>query len=233
MSETILFIGDIRPLPHSGRPTGIYKHASDIALEIGPEGFIADHQADRRVHGGPEKAVHFYPSDHYARLASRFPEAKTALQPGSMGENISLAGLDESQVHVGETFTLGSACLQLCQPRNPCWKIDERFDCDGMAAFIAEQGLTGWYFRVLTPGLARSGDRLIRLAIPPGAPTLRAAMNLWREFRPSPDALDALVNTPGIAQQWQVKIQQRSTWLRQHPTQTPPAPTSFHVKPQE
>lgn len=231
MHETQLFIGEIRPLPQSRRPTGFYKQALETSVLIGPLGLAGDQQADLRVHGGPEKAVHLYPARHYARLAQAFPTAAAQLLPGSMGENISLDDLDESQVFVGERFALGGAILQLCQPRNPCWKIDERFDVDGMAAFIAEQGLTGWYFRVSQTGEARSGDRLRPLDRPPGAPNLRAAMRCWQEHRPTPEALEAIAATPGIAQHWQDKIVRRAAWLRANPDSAPPPVTTFHVKP--
>jgi len=231
MANISLFIGGIRPLPESGRPTGIYKQAVSSALELGPEGFVGDQQADRRVHGGPEKAVHLYPSRHYARLAARFPAAAPLLVPGSLGENIATTELDENDVRLGEIWCLGTARLQVCQPRSPCWKIDERFACDGMAAFIAEQRLTGWYWRVVTPGQVAPGDCLERES-EANAPTLAAAMQLWQAHRPDPAALAQLAATPGIARHWQQKIEQRLAWLRQNPEQTPAPVKAFHVKPE-
>ena len=127
MSYVSLFIGTIAPLPESGRPTGMFKHPVSAPLDLGHEGFAGDEQADRRVHGGPEKAVHLYPAIHYARLALAFPEIAGQLKPGCLGENISSPTLDEAQVRIGEVFGLGDARLQVCQPRNPCWKIDARF----------------------------------------------------------------------------------------------------------
>ena len=79
MANISLFIGGIRPLPESGRHTGMYKQPVNGPLELGPEGFVGDQQADRRVHGGPDKAVHLYPAAHYARLAGRFPAAASQL----------------------------------------------------------------------------------------------------------------------------------------------------------
>ena len=214
MAHVSLFIGDLRPLPESGRPTGMYKQPVSAGIDLGPEGFSGDRQADRRVHGGPEKAVHLYPARHYARLAERFPEAAGQLVIGSLGENISTADLDESDVRIGDRWRLGSAVLEVCQPRNPCWKIDERFACDGMAAFIAEQRLTGWYWRVVTPGRVTPGDALERVRVADGAFTLAAAMLLWQAHRPALSDLEKLAATPGIASQWQHKIATRIEWLR-------------------
>lgn len=215
MAIISLFVGGIRPLPESDRPTGMYKHAVTAPLELGPEGFVGDQQADRRVHGGPQKAVHLYPARHYAQLATRFPEAAPLLVPGSLGENISTADLDEHDVRLGEIWRLGTARLQVCQPRNPCWKIDERFGCEGMAAFIAEHRLTGWYWRVVTPGRVAPGDELLPDQPATRAGTLGEAMALWQAHRPPIVELEKLATTPGIAEEWKKKIDQRLAWLRQ------------------
>ena len=231
MAKTSLFIGGIRPLPESGRPTGIYKQAVTRPLEIGPDGFVGDQQADRRVHGGPEKAIHLYPARHYAKLAARFPDAAAQLIPGSLGENISTPDLDENDVRIGDIYRLGSARLQVCQPRNPCWKIDERFATEGMAAFIAEQGLTGWYWRVVTPGTVGPEDALTLDQAAPNALTLAAAMQLWQAHRPALADLENLAATPGIASQWQQKIENRLLWLRQ--AKAAPPPPAVHAKPEQ
>lgn len=232
MAQVTLFIGGIRPLPESGRPTGIYKQLVRTALELGHEGFAGDQQADRRVHGGPDKAVHLYPAAHYATLANRFPEAAGQLVIGSLGENISTSQLDENDVRIGDIWRLGSARLQVCQPRNPCWKIDERFATDGMAAFIAEQRLTGWYWRVLHPGRVAPGDTLDWEQSPPDTPTLAEAMLCWQTHRPPLADLERLAASPGIAENWKQKILARVNWLRNNPDQTPPPPVAFHVKPE-
>ncbi|PKO87910.1 MAG: MOSC domain-containing protein [Betaproteobacteria bacterium HGW-Betaproteobacteria-12] len=229
MAPISLFIGGIRPLPESGRPTGIYKTPVSAPLYLGSEGFVGDQQADRRVHGGPDKAVHLYPGGHYATLAKRFPEAAGQLIPGSMGENIATTELDEGDVRPGDIWRLGAARLQVCQPRSPCWKIDERFASDGMAVFIAEQRLTGWYWRVLTPGLVAPDDEL-RLEQAADSPTLAAAMQLWQAHRPDLTELARLAAVDGIAANWREKIEQRLAWLRRE-TNLPPAP-AFHVKPE-
>ena len=216
MASASLFIGTIARLPESGRPTGMFKSPVRAPLHLGRDGFEGDQQADRRVHGGPEKAIHLYPAAHYARLAEKFPEIAGQLLPGSLGENISSTTLDETLVRIGDIFQLDGARLQLCQPRNPCWKIDDRFGVNGMAAFIAEQRLTGWYFRVCQPGTADIGDSLHPLDHPPGAPTLQAAMQCWQAHRPAVAELEQLAATPGIAAHWQAKITQRAAWLRAH-----------------
>jgi len=214
MAEMLIFVGGVKPLPESGRPTGMYKARVWGDIELGYEGFAGDHQADRRVHGGPEKAVHLYPARHYARLAARFPEARPSLVPGALGENLSTEDLDEHDVRIGEVWKLGSAQIQVCQPRSPCWKIDERISCHGMAAYIAEARLTGWYGRVIQPGRISPGDTLDLLKAEPTAPTLSEAMLLWQEHRPPLPELERLAQAPGIASNWRDKINQRLSWLK-------------------
>lgn len=232
MANVSLFIGGIRPLPESGRPTGIYKQPAGGPLELGPEGFVGDRQADRRVHGGPDKAVHLYPAAHYARLAERFPSVASQLVAGSIGENISTPDLDENDVRIGDIWRLGGARLQVCQPRSPCWKIDERYGCEGMAQFIAEQRLTGWYWRVVEAGRVEPGATLERVESDPDAYTLGEAMRLWQAHRPPLADLEKLAAASGIAENWKQKIASRIDWLRKNADQTPPPVTTFHVKPE-
>jgi MOSC domain-containing protein YiiM len=213
MAHVSLFIGQVQSLPVSGRPTAMYKTPVQAAIELGVEGFAGDQHADLRAHGGPEKAVHLYPSTHYAKLAAKFPEAAPLLVPGSMGENIATPDLDEHDVRLGDVWQLGEALIQVCQPRNPCWKIDERFAADGMAVFIDQHLLTGWYWRVLQPGVVNSSDTLQLHQTASQAPTLHEAMTLWRAHPPLLDQLSALAEVPGIAKAWQDKIKQRVSYL--------------------
>ncbi len=191
----------------------MYKTRVQGPVELGLEGFVGDQHADLRVHGGPDKAVHLYPSTHYAKLAAHFDDAAALLVPGSMGENLATDELDEHDVRLGDVWQLGSALIQVCQPRNPCWKIDERFGADGMALFIDQHLLTGWYWRVLQTGAVNPTDTLVLREAASQAPTLHQAMTLWREHRPDLDALSALAETAGIAKVWQDKIRQRVSYF--------------------
>jgi MOSC domain-containing protein YiiM len=147
-------------------------------------------------------------------LAAKFADAAPLLVPGSMGENIATADLDEHDVRLGDVWQLGSALIQVCQPRNPCWKIDERFATDGMAAFIDQHLLTGWYWRVLQPGMVNPSDTLQLHQAASHAPTLYEAMTLWRAHPPRLDQLSELAQVPGIAKVWQDKIRQRVEYLQ-------------------
>ena len=227
---TALFVGTPRLLPGESHSSAIYKHPVSVA-RFGPEGLEGDQQADRRVHGGPEKAVHAYPAEHYAALAARFPAAAPQLIPGSIGENLSVLGLTEKDACIGDVYALGSARLQLAQPRTPCWKIDTRYDQDGMARFIGETGLAGWYFRVLASGETRPGDRL-ELVDRNAAPISLAQLWQWQHaLRPDPECLEAAAATAGLTANWVKKLTDRARWLRDQGGA--PATPLFHVKPED
>src|SRR3546814_11858424 len=100
------------------------------------------------LHGGPEKALHHFPARNYALFAPRFPEIAAQFVPGSIGENFSTDEWTEEEVCIGDVYALGSARIQLNQPRSPCWKIDARYGVDGLTQFVADQGVAGWYYRV-------------------------------------------------------------------------------------
>lgn len=211
MIAVSVFTGRVAALPN-GRPSAIVKFPATLPLSCGPDGLAGDEQADLRVHGGPDKAVHFFPAPHYPRLAALFPQAASRFVPGSMGENLC-GELDEAGVHIGDIWKIGSVHLQVCQPRVPCWKIDERFATDGIAERIAAEDICGWYWRVVQGGRISSGDGLDLLKRPANSMSLRDALTLCAEHRPAQGALARLIAAPGIAAHWQRKLVQRQAWL--------------------
>jgi MOSC domain-containing protein YiiM len=211
----LIFRGGIRPLPPDNAPTGIFKQAIEMPVWLGREGLAGDAQADRRVHGGPDKALHQYPVTHYARLATAFPEARALLVPGSLGENLSVPGWDESSLAIGDVFLLGDARVQVSQPRSPCWKIDHRFGVDCMAQFIATQRITGWYFRVLEEGAVEPGAGFERIERNPAPVSVAALLALLDEHRPDSDALLDVSRTPGLSVGWVKKLVVRACRLQQ------------------
>jgi MOSC domain-containing protein YiiM len=217
MAVVTIYTGGIRPLPPENQPTGMFKRERIEPAWLGSEGFAGDAQADRRVHGGPEKALHQYPVAHYARLAQAFPQAAALLVPGSIGENLSVAGWDESTICIGDIFRLGDARIQVSQPRSPCWKIDRRYGVEGMARLIDAESITGWYFRVLEEGEVAPGCGFELLERSAPAATVTQLRTLWRDHRPAPEALEAFAQTPGLAPGWQAKLNERAAWLRTNP----------------
>lgn len=160
MTAITLLTGRARNLPGSDALSGIAKTPAGRPLVLGAEGLEGDEQADRRVHGGVEKALHQYPLDHYATWRLELGQLPPLRAPGGFGENISTSGLTEATVAVGDIFRLGSALIQVSQGRQPCWKLNRRFDVLDMARRVQQTGRTGWYYRVLEPGVVASTDQL-------------------------------------------------------------------------
>lgn len=209
-----VYAGRVQAMPNDGRPTGIFKVPVEGPVQVGIEGLAIDAQADRRVHGGPEKAVHHYPAKHLDRLRLAFPGRAPQLVPGSFGENITTSAWDESEVCIGDVFRAGSVRLQLNQPRSPCWKIDARFGVDGMTKFVAEHGIAGWYYRVLQPGELRAGDMLILEERQRDAVSLREYWTLQAQTRPDLGAVRRVIDAPGLAPDKRARWQQRLAWLQ-------------------
>ena len=208
-----LFAGQVAQLAGDSRSSAIVKTPVSGRCLLTAEGLTGDTQADRRVHGGGGKALHHYPAEHYALLTAAFPAAQH-LMPGGLGENISTRGLTEHDVCIGDVLRLGGARIQVSQPRTPCWKIDHRAACEGVAAFIAEHGLAGWYYRVLEAGEVAAGDWLEHLERPANAVSLDEFWRVTRTPRPSIEALSRLANASGLDPQWVGKLRQRAEWLR-------------------
>ena len=208
-----VFVGTLRPLPPEGQQTGMFKMPVAGPVVAEREGLAGDMQADLRVHGGPEKAVHYYPAEHYAALAARVPALAGVLIPGVLGENLSGRGLTEDSVCIGDVFAIGTCRLQVSQPRQPCWKISHRLGHEPMSRVIADAGLTGWYFRVLEAGEIAAGDGIECAERPAPGLTLARLWTARLAHRPDPAELRCLAAAPGLNPDWVTRLVERAAWL--------------------
>jgi MOSC domain-containing protein YiiM len=156
-----LLTGSVQPLGPRAVPSGIDKAAVTGRAWLGREGFRGDEQGDRKHHGGPEKAVHHYAFEHYARWREAIGEHDLLTRPGAFGENLSTIGLTEAQIAIGDTFRAGGAVIQVSQGRQPCWRLNLRFGLPDMALRVQTSGRTGWYYRVIQEGFVAAGDDLV------------------------------------------------------------------------
>lgn len=163
MCLNALLIGEVRPLGERSVPSGIDKQLVGRSLRVTREGLEGDAQGDRRHHGGPDKAVHHYPFEHYTTWCKEIGPLAVLDRPGAFGENLSTLGVDESVIAVGDVFRLGSATFEVSQGRQPCWKLNLRFGVADMARRVQANGRTGWYYRVIEEGIVTPGDDLILL----------------------------------------------------------------------
>src|SRR5262245_3933697 len=109
-------VGQVAPLGPEGVPSGFIKRSIDGPVMAGRLGLAGDQQADLRVHGGPDKALYCYPGEHYASWRSLASQHATLLMAGGFGENLTIEGLDEDRVAIGDIFQLGLATVQVTQP---------------------------------------------------------------------------------------------------------------------
>lgn len=199
-----VLLGKVRPFRGDDEPSAIGKLPMTDTVAVGAMGLAGDEQADRTVHGGIDKAIHHYPADHYDWWRGYLGELPLLDAPGAFGENISTSGLDETNVFLGDRFRLGTALVEVTQARQPCWKLDHRFQAKGVMAQVVKTRRTGWYYRVLEPGAVRAGDALDLVERPyPQWPLASLfALLIGGEAKDRTADLRALREVPALAETW-------------------------------
>ncbi|KGB55046.1 MOSC domain-containing protein [Sphingopyxis sp. LC81] len=202
-----VLLGKVRPFRGDDEPSAIGKLPVADLVAVGAMGLAGDEQADRTVHGGIDKAIHHYPADHYDWWRGYLGDAPLLDAPGAFGENISTTGFDEENVFLGDRFRLGTALVEVTQARQPCWKLDHRFQAKGVMAQVVKTRRTGWYYRVLEPGQVRAGDALDLVERPyPEWPLASLfALLIGGEAKDRPADLRALRDVPVLAETWKVR----------------------------
>lgn len=160
-----LYIGGPKPFRADGTMSAMARDTLDRPVMLGMLGFEGDQVADPNVHGGVDKAVHFYPAEHYPKWVAYFAAEGLASHPlleasGAFGENISASGLTEGKVKIGDRFRIGKALVEIAQGRQPCWKIDHHFGMHGLSGAVIKTGRCGLYFRVIEEGEVAPMDRI-------------------------------------------------------------------------
>ncbi len=150
--------GALTTVIHQGREiqTGIYKRPSSSPVEVLEEHLAQDHIADLTVHGGPHKAVYVYPVEHYDAWSQQYPELD--FDSGMFGENLTVEGLLESEVFVGDRLHIGAVILEVSEPRQPCFKLGIKFNDTQIIKSFTRSGWSGFYLRIIEKGMLNSGD---------------------------------------------------------------------------
>ncbi|WP_206197893.1 MOSC domain-containing protein [Thiomicrospira sp. S5] len=187
--------------------SGMDKHPVSGPVMAEPLGLAGDQQADLRVHGGPDKAVHVYPAAHYAFWQTQVDSPLLA-RPGAFGENLSVSGLVESDVFFGDVWQIGSARFEVSQGRQPCWKLNLRFGVTDMAQQVQNSLKVGWYLRVLEPGNVQAGDEVELLARPYPDWSIERIMRVFYRDGLNVFELEALLALP-LPPSWHRTLQKR------------------------
>ena len=195
---------------HRGKPvmSGIKKQpVVTRTLYLDTLNLAGDRQADLRVHGGPEKAVYAYPSEHLAAWSVEW-EREPPFGPGSFGENLTVAGWFEDDVRIGDVWAWGEALLQVAQPRYPCYKLALATGRPSIAKSFIALGRTGWYFRVLRPGeVPAAGPIEVVERDPAGVTIMDAHRALVGD--PTREATERVLAVEPLAASWRGALERR------------------------
>ncbi|HEV2147127.1 MAG TPA: MOSC domain-containing protein [Longimicrobiaceae bacterium] len=180
--------------------TGFFKEPAAGPVRVGTANLEGDGQADRKNHGGPEKAVLGYAAAHYPAWREELGIAEMPF--GAFGENLTLAGMTEETVCIGDVHAVGTALLQVSQPRGPCWKIARRWRIKDLSARVQRTGRTGWYYRVLREGTVEAGAPCERVERPSPRWTVALANDLLFRREGRDDLAAELLECPELAPAW-------------------------------
>lgn len=191
--------------------SGIAKRpvATGTVLWLSLVNLSGDGQADLSVHGGPDKAVYAYPSEH---LAAWEDELGDPLGDAPFGENLSTVGPLEPDVHIGDRWRWDGALLEVCQPRWPCFKLALHRGRTDVQARMRSSGRTGWYLRVLEPGEVTVGSTLEVVEADPRGLSVRDAHDAMGDRHlEHRELVAALAEHPALAAEWRDPLQERLT----------------------
>ncbi len=199
--------GPVARFTGDGETSAIVKTPVDAPRAVRRLGIDGDHQADLSVHGGPDKAIHHYPRDHYEWWQDRLPGRDDLASPGAFGENISTRGLTEGEVCIGDRLRLGTALVEVCQGRQPCWKQAHRLGDNRVVATMVKSGRSGWYYRVIEEGHVAAGDALVRIErLHPEWSIERVTGIVIAGRERDAATLRALAALPQLAEGWRTRV---------------------------
>lgn len=205
-----LNVGLPREVSYKGKTvtTGIFKQPVTGRLMMRRLNLDGDRQADLKVHGGAEKAVYLYPAEHYEWWRGELPEVD--FTPGIFGENLTVSGLREDKVNIGDRFRIGQAEVMVTQPRLPCYKLGVRFGRDDIIKRFLESGRTGFYLAVLREGEVGAGDQVELLSRAAECFTVADLTSLFVRERRNPEKLRRAVSVAALPESWRDWVRQQS-----------------------
>ncbi len=193
--------------------TALFKEAVRGSVCVRFLGLDGDGQADLESHGGLDKAINAYPSEHYQYWLD---ELGLACEPGAFGENFSSDGMIEAEVCVGDIYRVGELVVQVSQPRQPCWKIARRWGVKKLALFVQQTGKTGWYYRVLKEAQVSAPDVVELIDRPYPQWTIdRVNQIMYRDKRDWQAAYD-LSQCSALSESWKVTLSSRAAKQQCH-----------------
>jgi len=217
MKVVSLNVGLPRDVVWHGRPitTGIYKQPVQRRVALRTLNLDGDRQADLTVHGGAQKAVYCYPIEHYAYWKKELPGREVPI--AIFGENFTTDGLMEDTIHLGDTFSVGSAEVVVTQPRLPCYKLGIRFQSDDMVKRFLASGRSGFYLAVTREGEVAAGDEIKPIAQDPNAVPVSEITRLYITKRFDDEDVTSLrraLRVAALPESWKDYFQDRLHRMR-------------------
>jgi MOSC domain-containing protein YiiM len=187
--------------------SGFLKQETLDPVELTASGLVGDGQADRKHHGGPDKAICVYSLESYQRFGDLgFP----SMGPGGFGENFTVSGQDEQSVCIGDRFQIGpEVVVEVSQPRAPCFKLAQIHSRKKFALECQQSGLTGWYLRVIEGGAVQVNQALVLVARPNPSLSILKVNSAAYDKEPSDELLEALAACPQLSSDWREKFRKR------------------------
>ena len=207
---------------YQGEQSAINKQVVHGAVHVSHDNLAGDKQADLSVHGGRDKAVYVYPREHYSYWQQpiglfRTPRLKLPANPsGSFGENLTLSGLTEDHVYIGDTFACGDVVLQVSQAREPCWKLAYKFKQKKLVLWVISSGYTGWYMRVLQQGEISAGMALTRVEQGCEDWSVLRCNQLYHAKKLNRDKLQSILACEALSESWRMSFSKRLAYYDQH-----------------
>jgi MOSC domain-containing protein YiiM len=192
--------------------TGIFKTPTNGRVRVETRNLDGDRQADLSVHGGPDKAIYVYPSEHYDYWRGEFPDME--LPWGMFGENFTTTGLLEGAVNVGDTFRIGSAVAMVTQPRVPCYKLAAKFGREDIVKRFLASGRSGFYLKVVQEGEVGAGDAIELMSRDGHAVTVADVATLYRDGSDQVSLLRRAVQVEALPEDWREHFQQQIAQLQ-------------------
>ena len=202
-------VGLPRLVMRNGEPvsTGIFKEPVAGRVMLRTLNLDGDRQADLSVHGGPDKAVYAYPSEHYDFWKRELPDMD--LPWGMFGENFTNTGLFENEINIGDRFRIGSAEVMVTQPRMPCYKLGIRFGrTDIIKRFLVSER-TGFYFSVLKEGEVGAGDEFELIGKNASGVRVVDVTRLYSSDKRNADLLRRAIANEALPENWRSYFHKR------------------------
>ena len=198
-------IGTPKPLAYRSKfvQSAIFKEEVLYPIQVFHTNLAGDVQADTLHHGGPDKAVCAYAAESYAFFTDKIGQV---FPHGSFGENLTISGLREDAIMIGDIFSIGECTLQVSQPREPCYKIAARHNIAQLPVWIKQTGYTGYYFRVLKEGILQTGDSAILKERGAGGITVAEANAIMYSNDVTSEQISQLLNEKALSASWRKQL---------------------------